>query len=170
MRRLLAPAIGWREDPAALSKAVVALGVTIPCAVSAAFTLLLALRLSGHLRSAAVAALMLAFGSLVWPYSKYGFNAGLAGAALTIGAYGLSVGWLDRRLGVRALVSGARPGVPAGAGPLSDRLDASLDSWWLYLYYLGVIPVSVGLLVGTLLLSGGATLLGAVWRRTRAPD
>ncbi len=95
--RVVAPIVGWREDPETLSKSFVALGATMPYAVAAAFTFLIAFRLSGHRRSAAVAALMLAFGTMVWPYSKYGFNAALATGAIAAGTYALAVGWLDRR-------------------------------------------------------------------------
>ena len=95
--RALAPFVGVSDGRETVAKAVVALGVTVPCAVSAAFAMLLAWRLSRHRHASVVAGAMLAFGTLMWPYSKYGFNAGLAAAALTAGAYGVGVGVLDRR-------------------------------------------------------------------------
>ena len=42
-------------------------------------------------------ALVVAFGTLLWPYAKFGFNAALATAALTAGVYGVAAGTADRR-------------------------------------------------------------------------
>jgi hypothetical protein len=91
-------------DPDALPKAVVAMASTVPAAVSVAFGFLIAWRLSSDLRASLVAAIALAFGTLLWPYATFGFNAALATAALTGGVYGIGVGALAGR--TRALIAG----------------------------------------------------------------
>jgi hypothetical protein len=79
-------------DPDALPKAAVAMATTIPSAFTVALGFLLAWRLSADRRASLLAAAALGFGTLVWPYSKFGFNAPLAAAALTGGVYGIGVG------------------------------------------------------------------------------
>ena len=83
-------------DSDALPKAFVAVASTIPAAVAAAFGFLLSWRLSGAARASVMAAFALAFGTLLWPYAKFGFNAALTTAALTAGIYAMGVGALDR--------------------------------------------------------------------------
>ena len=95
---------GGLGDPDAVPKAAVALANTIPSAIAVALGYLIAWRLSGHLRASLMAALALAFGTLVWPYAKFGFNAPLATAALTAGVYGIGIGGLEGRR--RLLIAG----------------------------------------------------------------
>jgi hypothetical protein len=84
-------------DPDTIPKALVAAASTIPSAVSVAFVVLLAWRLTSNARASVLAALVVAFGTAVWPYSKFGFNAALATASLTGGLYGIAAGTIDRR-------------------------------------------------------------------------
>ena len=89
---LVAGAIGERFGaPDMLPKAAVALGSAFAAAACVWVVYLFAWRLSGDSRAAALAALGLAFGSALWPYSKFGFNAPLTALALTTGVYGV---WL----------------------------------------------------------------------------
>jgi hypothetical protein len=94
-------------DADALPKAAVALGSTLPAAVSVALAFLLAWRLSSDLRASLVAAAALAFGTLLWPYAKFGANAALATAALTGAVYGIGIGGLTARRGALAAGGGA---------------------------------------------------------------
>jgi hypothetical protein len=82
-------------DPDALPKAAVAMGSTVPAAVAVALGFLIAWRLSSDLRASLVAAWALAFGTLLWPYATFGFNAALATATLAGGVYGIGVGGLN---------------------------------------------------------------------------
>jgi hypothetical protein len=97
--RVIGPRLG---DPDTIPKAFVAAASTIPAAVAVAFALLLAWRLSSDARSSVLAALVLAFGTMLWPYAKFGFNAALTAGALTAGVYGLAAGAIDRRAWVAA--------------------------------------------------------------------
>jgi hypothetical protein len=85
-------------DPDTLPKAFVAAASTIPAAVAVGFGLLIAWRLSSDARSSVLTALVLAFGTMMWPYAKFGFNAALTTAALTAGVYGVAAGTADRRV------------------------------------------------------------------------
>ncbi len=85
-------------DPDTLPKAFVAAASTIPAAVAVGFGLLIAWRLSSDARSSVLTALVLAFGTMMWPYTKFGFNAALTTAALTAGVYGVAAGTADRRV------------------------------------------------------------------------
>lgn len=78
--------------PDTIPKAVVAMASTLPAAATVAFCFLLAWRLSRHLRASLVAAAALAFGTLLWPYSKFGFNAALTAGMLAGGVYGFIAG------------------------------------------------------------------------------
>jgi hypothetical protein len=89
-------------DPDTIPKAFVAAASTIPATISVAFALLLAWRLTSDARASVLAAIVLAFGTMVWPYAKFGFNAALVTAALTSGLYCLAAGTIDRRPGTVA--------------------------------------------------------------------
>ncbi|MEO8071091.1 MAG: hypothetical protein ABI652_06790, partial [Acidobacteriota bacterium] len=89
-------------DADTIPKAAVAMASTVPAAVAVAFGFLLAWRLSANAEASLRAALALAFGTLLWPYGKFGFNAALACAALSSGVYGVGVGTLTRRIGLLA--------------------------------------------------------------------
>jgi len=89
----------------ALRKAAFVVGSAVATALVIWIVFLFAWRLSEHRSAAVTTALAVAFGTLLWPYAKYGFNAPLATLAVVGGVYAT---WL----GVR----GQRPGVVALAG------------------------------------------------------
>jgi hypothetical protein len=89
-------------DQNTIPKALVAASSTIPAAVAVGFGLLISWRLSSSARSSVLAALVLAFGTFLWPYAKFGFNAALTTGAMTAGVYGIAAGAIDRRLWVAA--------------------------------------------------------------------
>ena len=73
--KLLTQATGLRVGkPDTLPKAVVALGQTLIVAAIVRETFLLAALVVGDLASALLAAVTLAFASVLWPYSGFGFN------------------------------------------------------------------------------------------------
>jgi hypothetical protein len=91
--RSIPKVIGRRlPDPDALAKALVAFGNSFVTAAAVGFAFLLAVSISNDRRASVAAALVLAFGTLLWPYSKYGFNAPLVTLGLTVGAYGFVAG------------------------------------------------------------------------------
>lgn len=51
---------------------------------------------------------------------------------------------------VRYIAGLAKPPVARAGDSLADRLDFSLDFWWLYLYYLGKLPGAAALAAGVL--------------------
>lgn len=87
-------------EPDTVPKALVAVASTLSAAVAAAFGFLLAWRLSSRQTASLIAAFVLAFGTLLWPYARFGFNAALTTAALAVGVYGIAAGAADgsRRL------------------------------------------------------------------------
>jgi hypothetical protein len=89
-------------DPDVLPKAAVAMNRTVPAALAVSLGCLLAWRLSRDARASLVAAGALAFGTLLWPYATFGWNAALATAALTGGIYGVGVGGPTGRRGLLA--------------------------------------------------------------------
>jgi hypothetical protein len=99
--------VGGRHlgDADAMSKALVAFGNSFVAAATVGFTFLLAWTISLNRRASAVAAFALAFGTLLWPYSKYGFNAPLVALGLTIGVFGFVRGAATRS--TSALLLGA---------------------------------------------------------------
>jgi len=90
--------VGGRRsgDADALSKALVAFGNSFLAAASVGFAFLLGWTISLDRRATAMAALALAFGTLLWPYSKYGFNAPLVAFGLTVGVFGFVRGTATR--------------------------------------------------------------------------
>ena len=61
-------------------------------AAAVGFAFLLAVSISNDRRASVAAALVLAFGTLLWPYLEYGFNAPLVTLGLTVGVYGFVAG------------------------------------------------------------------------------
>ena len=98
--------------PESIDKAAVVVGSTLAAALCAPAVFLFAWRLTGHVPGALFAAFSLAFGTVLWPYSKFGFNAPLATACLVWSAY-----WTWR--GVR---EGHRHVVVLGGGMLGCAL------------------------------------------------
>lgn len=64
--------------PDSLAKALVALGETVLVAAIVRESFLLAVAVVGNVPAAALAALTLGFASVLWPYSRFGFNQPLA--------------------------------------------------------------------------------------------
>src|SRR5262249_14338111 len=60
------------------------------------FAFLLGWTISLDRRASAIAALAFAFGTLLWPYSKYGFNAPLVAFGLPVGVFGFVRGTATR--------------------------------------------------------------------------
>ena len=92
VRQALGLRIG-RSD--SIDKAAVALGSTVAATGIVWVAYLFAWRLSGSAVGARRTALALAFGTLVWPYSKFGFNVALTAWCLTAGIY---AAWIGVRL------------------------------------------------------------------------
>ena len=66
----------------------------------------------------------------------------------------------ERRLSVwRGALANDAPGQRITLG----RVGFSLDFWWLYLVYLGAIPLRIALLAVTAMLAAGAWLTRRVW-------
>lgn len=95
--RLTGLRVGGSEEP--LLKAAVALGNTVAAAFCAAMVFLFAWRVSGSARASLVVAALFAFGSPMWPYGKFGFNAAITSAMLVAGLYGLYVGRISQLVG-----------------------------------------------------------------------
>jgi len=84
---------GFRAGkPETLTKAAVVIGSTVAAAGCIFFACLLAWRIWGDARAAVAASCLLAFGTPLWVYAKFGFNAPLAALCLTASAYGLWTG------------------------------------------------------------------------------
>lgn len=81
--------------PDSITKAAVALGSTVAAAGAVAVSFLFAWRLTGELAPAALSAFSLGFATILWPYSKFGFNVVLASWLLVGGAY---LAWVGVRL------------------------------------------------------------------------
>ena len=63
-----------------------------------------------------------------------------------------------------------KPGSGARNEGFSQQFAFSLDFWWLYLFYLGVLPAPLALAVGGLPLIGAALLAAALQRSLRQTD
>jgi hypothetical protein len=70
-----------------IPKAAVAMGSTVPAAGCAAVLFLFAWRLTRALRPSLVAAFALAFGTILWPYARFGFNLPLAAFLVVSATY-----------------------------------------------------------------------------------
>ena len=80
----------------AVRKAAFVMGSAVAAALTVWITFLFAFRLSGHGRASVTVAFALAFGTLLWPYAKYGFNAPLATLTVAGGVYAT---WTAMRTG-----------------------------------------------------------------------
>ena len=87
--RLIGTKVG---KPGAVTKAAVAMGNAVAAAGCVWMTFLLAGCTALRPRGAVVAAGLVGFATVLWPYSKFGFNAPLAGLSLTAAAVGLCRG------------------------------------------------------------------------------
>lgn len=113
--------------PESLAKAAVVFGSTVAAGLCVYFGCLLAWRLSGSARAAAIAAIALALASPLWVYANFGFNAPLAAFCLTASAYGL---WMGTRADSRRALIWS--GVALGYGILTRHE-----------MFLGVIPATI---------------------------
>ena len=85
----------------AVRKASFVMGSAVASALVVWIVYLFAWRLSGHHRAAVATALATAFGTLVWPYSKFGFNAPLATLTVVGAIYAV---WTGVRSGRHGLI------------------------------------------------------------------
>ena len=81
---LIGPGVG---KPDTFTKAAVGMGTTLPAAGCAALVFLFAWRLTSAPGPSLAAAFALAFGTIMWPYSKFGFNMPLAACLVLSGTY-----------------------------------------------------------------------------------
>jgi hypothetical protein len=96
--------------PDTLAKAAVAVGGGVAAALAVWATFLLALALYGKRVEACLAAGLLGAGTLLWPYSKFGFNQPLAALFLALAAWSLV-----RSVKANAGAGGLRAAAGAGA-------------------------------------------------------
>jgi hypothetical protein len=90
----------------AVRKAAFVMGSAVAAALTVWIAFLFAWRLSGHGRASVTVAFALAFGTLLWPYAKYGFNAPLAALTVLAGVYATWTGVRAKRDGM-LIVAGA---------------------------------------------------------------
>ena len=55
------------------------------------------------------------------------------------------------------------PTMRASNSPLSERVGFSLDFWWLYVVYLGAVPLRVALFTVTVMVASAAWLARRLW-------
>ena len=85
--------------PEVLPKAGFVVGSAFASALTVWVAFLFAWRLSSDARQAALTALTVGFGTLLWPYAKFGFSAPLATLCVLFGTYGIWTGTRDNRPG-----------------------------------------------------------------------
>ena len=88
--------------PETLDKAAVVVGSAVAAALCAPLVVLFAWRLTGNLVGSLFAAFALAFGTSLWPYSKFGFNAPLATLCLLGATYCVWTGVRSKQLSMLA--------------------------------------------------------------------
>ena len=84
------------------TKATVGFGNVFLAGGAVWLTFLFAWRITRNVRASTLAALALGFGTLLWPYSKFGFNAPLATVCLLGGSYGM---WVGTRTGKESFLT-----------------------------------------------------------------
>jgi hypothetical protein len=94
--RAAATVVHLRAKADTLPKAAVAMGQTLVVALVVQQTFRLSLLATGDLGVAAMAAITVAFGSILWPYSKFGFNQPLATVTLLL-AINSTIEGVDRQ-------------------------------------------------------------------------
>jgi len=150
-------------------KACVALGSTVAAAAAVAFTFLLAWRLTGSVSASLMCAVLLAFGTPMWLYGKFGFNTALTAATLTIGTYGLLVGRLTQRMAPYAW------GAAALAFAVLTRHEMALAGLaaLLWVAFSGTQRwdrrIRAALVVGSILAASAAAWMGFNWWRFGNP-
>ena len=143
--------------PETLDKAAVVLASAVTAALCAPLVFLFAWRLTGSLGGSLFAAFALAFGTSLWPYSKFGFNAPLATLCLLGATYCVWIGVRSKELAMLAwggIVLGygllTRHELGIMALPLAGWIVMeSIDDRKLVLRRLAVfgLPVAVGVLL-----------------------
>ena len=116
--------------PDSIPKAAVALGQSLIGAWIIWLIFNLSLNVTGDESAAALASLTAAFGTVLWPYAKFGFNQPLACATLAAAVSGVYVGVRQRkpsRYGLRRRVARRQPVDTARDG---DRRVASRRCGW----------------------------------------
>ncbi len=83
--------------PEVLPKAGFVVGSAFAAAFAVWVAFLLAWRMSGDVAGATLTAVAVGFGTLLWPYAKFGFNAPLGALCVLVGNYGAFVGTRLRR-------------------------------------------------------------------------
>lgn len=83
--------------PDAVRKAAFVTGSAVAAALVVWVVFLFAWRVEPDTRAAAATAFTAGFGTLLWPYAKFGFNAPVAALAVVGGVYGVWVGVAGRR-------------------------------------------------------------------------
>lgn len=83
--------------PEVLPKAGFVVGSAVAAALTVWVAFLFAWRISGDATGATLTAVAIGFGTLVWPYAKFGFNAPLGTLCVLSGTYGAWVGTRLRR-------------------------------------------------------------------------
>ena len=78
--------------PDVITKAGFVMGSAVAAALTVWLSFLFALRLSSSVHAATATALTLAFGTLLWPYAKFGFSAPLGALCVMAGTYGVWTG------------------------------------------------------------------------------
>ena len=89
--------------PEVLSKAGFVVGSAFASALAVWVVFLFACRMSNDIRAAVQTATAVGFGTLLWPYAKFGFNAPLATLCVLFGTYGTWVGARLDRAGMLVL-------------------------------------------------------------------
>jgi hypothetical protein len=117
LQRVLGLRLG---KPDTVPRAAVAMSSAVAAAGTVAVTFVLAWRITGDLAGAVMAAALLGFGTVLWPYSKFGFGAPLAAGLLMTA---VERAWVAVREGrpVMLLASGAALG-----GALLTRHELAL--------------------------------------------
>jgi len=129
--RVAESAIGSRIARAdAVRKAAFVGGSAVAAALVVWIVFWFAWRLAGDRRAAALTALTVGFGTLLWPYAKYGFNAPVAALAVAAGVYGVWLGTRADRAG--ALWAGGACLAFAGLVRHELALSAVVAAVWAY--------------------------------------
>jgi hypothetical protein len=130
-RALWASGVGRSLPEEALTKAAVALGATIASAAIVGLSFVSAWRLASDASASLQAALLVGFGTLVWPYSKFGFNAPLAALAVLSAVHFAQCAAASNRTRTAALA-----GASLAAALLTRHelgfVGIPITAWWIY--------------------------------------
>jgi len=109
-------------------------------------------------------------------FSRAGIAAGRPAAAMRVTAWRWSPLWITTRAATRAVPENLRyltgleqrPRIDRGMGDgsLAAGVSFSLDFWWLYAWYLGLISRATALAIATALAAASAACLALGWHST----